>query len=83
MEFSNVTYLPSSDEQLYDYPILQTAGRAAAAANPGPAEERTAEWKDAVEYLLGKPWEERTATEKAIVEGFARKHKEGTLQQQL
>ena len=30
------------------------------------------------EYLLGKPKEERTATEKAVMKGFVRGHKEGT-----
>ena len=31
-----------------------------------------------VRYLLGKPQEERTAEEQAVVQGFMRGHKEGT-----
>ena len=38
------------------------AGRATATTDKGPAEKATAEWTEVIEYLVGKPEEERTAT---------------------
>ena len=55
-----------------------TAERAAATTDKEPAEERTAEWREVVRYLLGKPQEARATEEEAVVQGFVSGHKEVT-----
>ena len=68
----------TTDEMAAAVGQATAAGREAAATDKGPAEKRTAERREVVRYLLGKPQEERTTEEEAVVQGFMRGHKEGT-----
>ena len=64
----------ATDEMTAAVGQATAAGIAAAATtDKGPAKKRTAEWREVVRYLLEKPQEERTAEEKAVVQGFSMK----------